>query len=144
MKISLNKSIFSSVLISAFLMGCAGIPDPVELDGGSAITINQELIKKEAKAIPLDPFLKDNPWTYNIIFEKKDGKYIENEQIVKSFYVAHNAKKIIIIGNKNVALDYKKYFESNGVKNIEIHEVYYTGENENKVNVLFFGSKEKK
>lgn len=124
-----------------FTGGCAGIPDPVELDGGSAITINQELIRKEKKGIPLDPFLKEHNWTYNIVFEKIGNEYIPNNQIVKSFYVAHNANKIIIIGNKDLAQDYKQYFEKNGVKNIEIHEVLYINENANKVNVLFFGKK---
>ena len=121
--------------------GCAGVPDPVELDGGSAITINQELIRKQNKGIPLDPFLKEHNWTYNIVFEKIGNEYIPNNQIVKSFYVAHNANKIIIIGNKDLAQDYKQYFEKNGVKNIEIHEVLYINENANKVNVLFFGKK---
>lgn len=124
-----------------FTGGCAGIPDPVELDGGSAITINQELIRKQNKGIPLDPFLKEHNWTYNIVFEKIGNEYIPNNQIVKSFYVAHNANKIIIIGNKDLAQDYKQYFEKNGVKNIEIHEVLYINENANKVNVLFFGKK---
>lgn len=124
-----------------FATGCAGVPDPVELDGGSAITINQELIRKQNKGIPLDPFLKEHNWTYNIVFEKIGNEYIPNNQIVKSFYVAHNANKIIIIGNKDLAQDYKQYFEKNGVKNIEIHEVLYINENANKVNVLFFGKK---
>lgn len=127
--------------IPFFATGCAGVPDPVELDGGSAITINQELIRKQNKGIPLDPFLKEHNWTYNIVFEKIGNEYIPNNQIVKSFYVAHNANKIIIIGNKDLAQDYKQYFEKNGVKNIEIHEVLYINENANKVNVLFFGKK---
>lgn len=119
-----------------FVTGCASVPDPIELDNSSVITINEELIRKQNKKIPLDPFLKENNWFYNIIFEKNGDEYIPNNQIIKSFYVAHNAGKIIIIGNKNLAKDYKSYFEKNGVKNIQIHEI--NQKDKNKVNILFF------
>lgn len=141
-KMLLTKTAVCCLLTIPFLAtGCAGVPDPVELDSNSAITINQELIRKQNKGIPLDPFLKEHNWTYNIIFEKNGNEYMDNEQVVKSFYVAHNADKIIIVGEKDLAQDYKQYFEQNGVKNIEIHEVTFTEMDKNKVNVLFFSKK---
>lgn len=141
-KMLLTKTAVCCLLTIPFLAtGCTGVPDLVELDSNSAITINQELIRKQNKGIPLDPFLKEHNWTYNIIFEKNGNEYMDNEQIVKSFYVAHNADKIIIVGEKDLAQDYKQYFEQNGVKNIEIHEVTFTEMDKNKVNVLFFSKK---
>ncbi len=135
-KILLAQTTLSCLV--AIFVGCASVPDPVELDGNSAITINQELIRKKNKGIPLDPFLKEHSWTYNIIFEKNGNEYIPNNQITKSFYIAHNASKIIIIGDKNLAKDYKQYFEKNGVQNIQIHEVNFSEKDKNKVNILFF------
>ena len=98
-------SLASMAAISFLFFGCSSIPKPIELDSSSQITINQELIRQERHNIPLDPFLKQNNWTYNLMFEKNNDEYIPNNMIVKTFYVAHNADKIIVIGNKKIAKD---------------------------------------
>lgn len=77
------------------------------------------------------------------MFEKSDDEYIPNNMIVKTFYVAHNADKIIVIGNKKIAQDYKDYLASNGCKNIAIHPVDSIGQSKKRVNILFFGMKGK-
>ena len=131
----------ASVFVAFAFVGCTGVPEPVELDGNSAITINQELLRKEKRNIPLDPFLKQNNWTYNLMFEKSGGEYIPNDMVVKTFYVAHNADRIIIVGNKEIAQDYKEYLLKNDCKNIAIHPVDSIGGSKKRVNILFFGMK---
>ena len=132
-------SLASIAAISFLFFGCSSIPKPIELDSSSQITINQELIRQERHNIPLDPFLEQNNWTYNLMFEKSGDEYIPNNMIVKTFYVAHNADKIIVIGNKKIAQDYKDYLASNGCKNIAIHPVDSIGQSKKRVNILFFG-----
>ena len=136
-------SLASIAAISFLFFGCSSIPKPIELDSSSQITINQEIIRQERHNIPLDPFLKQNNWTYNLMFEKSGDEYIPNNMIVKTFYVAHNADKIIVIGNKKIAQDYKDYLASNGCKNIAIHPVDSIGQSKKRVNILFFGMKGK-
>lgn len=131
----------ASVILALALVGCTSVPKPIELDSSSQITINQALIKKEKNNIPLDPFLKQNNWTYNLMFEKNGNEYIANDMLIKTFYVAHNADKIIIVGNKDIAQDYKNYLISNGCKNIAIHPVDSIGLSKKRVNILFFGMK---
>lgn len=133
----------ASVATAFMLVGCTSMPKPIELDGNSQITINQDLIKQEKRNIPLDPFLKQNNWTYNLMFEKIGDEYIPNDMVVKTFYVAHNADRIIIVGNQEIAQDYKNYLTSNGCKNIAIHPVDSIGLSKKRVNILFFGMKGK-
>lgn len=133
----------ASLIISLVFIGCSGVPKPIELDGNSAITINQELVRQERHNIPLDPFLKQHNWTYSLTFTKNDNEYIPNDMIIKTFYVAHNADRIIIIGNKNIAQDYKEYLITKGCKNIAIHQVDSIGQSKKRVNILFFGIKGK-
>ena len=137
------KYLANVAVVFAFV-GCTGVPEPIELDGDSQLTINQELLRKEKRNIPLDPFLKQNNWTYNIMFEKSDGEYIPNDMVVKTFYVAHNADRIIIVGNKDVAQDYKEYLLKKDCKNITIHPVDSIGGSKKRVNILFFGMKKEK
>ena len=133
----------ASLIISLVFIGCSGVPKPIELDGNSAITINQELVRQERHNIPLDPFLKQHNWTYSLTFTKNDNEYIPNDMIIKTFYVAHNADRIIIIGNKNIAQDYKEYLTTKGCKNIAIHQVDSIVQSKKRVNILFFGIKGK-
>ena len=128
-------------------MGCSSkAPDPVKLDNGSDVTINQNLLLRRDKSVPLDPFLKANNWTYNIHAEKTtDGELFKNEQIVKLFLLAHNATKIIIVGSDNVVGEYETYLKSNGVTApIEIQPLSSINLQKNLVNILFFHKTETK
>lgn len=140
----MKNKILVSAILALTIVGCGNPPEPIQLDNDSAITINQELIRKESRQIPLDPFMKQNNWTYNLEFEKSsDGEYIPNDKIVKAFFVAHNADKIIIIGNKAIAKEYKTYLVKNGCKaeNIAIHHIDSIVGSKKRVNILFFGMK---
>ena len=87
--------------------------------------------------------MRYNNWGYNIVLYKNADDLIPNEKIVKTFYLAHNADRIIIIGDKNLAYEYRNYFFANEVKaKIEIQEMDFL--NKNKVNILFFHKKEEK
>ncbi|AHE95274.1 Cag12 family protein (plasmid) [Campylobacter fetus subsp. venerealis cfvi03/293] len=122
-------------------IGCSSkAPDPVRLDGGSDITINQNLLLRQDKSVPQDPFLKSNNWTYNIHAQKDtDGSLLKNEQVVKVFLLAHNASKIILVGSNQIAREYEAYFRANGVTApIEIQPVSSINLQKNLVNILFF------
>ena len=121
-------------------VGCSA-PKAVELDSGANITLNHNLIQKRHFGIQKDEFLRYNNWVYNIVLYKNADDLIPNEKIVKTFYLAHNADRIIIIGDKNLAYEYRNYFFANEVKaKIEIQEMDFL--NKNKVNILFFHKKE--
>ena len=123
-------------------VGCSA-PKVVELDSGANITLNHNLIQKRHFGIQKDEFLRYNNWVYNIVLYKNADDLIPNEKIVKTFYLAHNADRIIIIGDKNLAYEYRNYFFANEVKaKIEIQEMDFL--NKNKVNILFFHKKEEK
>lgn len=139
---TIKFSLSLTIALSFLLVGCSKPPKPIELDGDSAITINQELIRMKYREVPLDRFLSNNNWTYNLEFTKKEDVFIPNDMIVKAFYVAHNADKIIIVGHNNIANAYKNYFIENQVKaDISIHHVDSIENSKNRVNVLFFGKK---
>ena len=128
------------VILSLLLGACSKPPKPVELEGTEAKTINQSLIEKHSQSTPQDPFLKTTDWTYNMYFSKQpNGDLIKNDDIVKAFYLAHNADEIIIIGDKSITWQYKNYFIKNGVSaNIKLHPIAYVNHSKQSVNVLFF------
>lgn len=137
------KKINVLFLISLFFIGCSfKPPKPIELDGGSNISINQGLIIKRDSSVPEDPFLKEHNWTYNINFIASKDRLIPDDLIVKTFYLAQNASKIIIVGYTPVANRYKEYFLANGVRaKIIMQPVDGINLNKNQVNVLFFHTK---
>ena len=119
-------------------VGCSA-PKAVELDSGANITLNHNLIQKRHFGIQKDEFLRYNNWVYNIVLYKNADDLIPNEKIVKTFYLAHNADRIIIIGDKNLAYEYRNYFFANEVKaKIEASGVYdYSIFLDEKTGVLF-------
>lgn len=131
---------FSSLVL--LLVGC-GVKEPVKLDNNSAITINQGLIVERVNNIPKDPFLEYSNWSYNMYFSKlSNGMLVKDEDIVKTFYLAHNADRIIILGYEPTAFEYRNYFIKNGVTApIEISKLDMIGNSKTTVNVLFFHEK---
>ena len=128
------------LVASAFIAtGCSKAPEAIKLDGGSAITINQSLITQKLNSVEKDPFLANNKWSYNMNFIKISNELLRNDEIVKAFYLAHNAEKMIIIGNEKIAREYKDYFVYNQVKaDIIIHSIDSINGSKQRVNVLFF------
>ena len=138
----MKKQILLVAIFGLTFFGCSNAPEPIKLDGGSATTINQNLITQKLNEIEQDPFLKNNRWSYNIYFEKIGDELMKNDEVVKGFYLAHNADKMIIIGNEKIAKEYKDFFLANQVKaHIELHPIDMIDGSKKKVNVLFFSKK---
>ncbi|RXK13239.1 cag pathogenicity island protein [Halarcobacter mediterraneus] len=142
------KLLGSLAITGLLLSGCsqkAPDPKPVEnWDKGSSLTINKSLLLKQTASVPKDPFLSTNNWTYQVNATKKDKELFSNEQIVKTFLVAHNAKEIIIVGRNDLITDYRDYFTNNQVTaSIKLQPVVPKEENFNTVNILFFNKVEK-
>lgn len=135
------------VPLLVLMAGCSSkAPDPVKLDGGSNITINQNLLLRHENIVPKDPFLQTNNWTYNIHAQRgSDGELLKNDQVVKTFLLAHNATKIIIIGADEVSTEYRNFLRSNGVTaEIELQPVSSIEMSKDRVNILFFHKKDQK
>ena len=135
----MKKITMISLAVSLAFFGCAA-PKPVELDGGANITLNHSIIAKRHYGIQKDEFLRQNNWTYNIVLYKNGDELVPDYKIVKTFYLAHNADHIIIVGSKKLTNEYRTYFLQNQVKaRIELKEVDFI--NDKKVNILFFHNK---
>ena len=142
--VNLKNGVISLIAGLVLLNGCSKPPEPVVLDGTEAVTINQELIAEHSKSVPKDPFLKQVDWTYNMYFHKQGDRFIADDDVVKAFYLAHNADRMIIIGNSDITGQYKEYFLRNGVEaDIELHPIYMVNHSKETVNVLFFHKKTK-
>lgn len=119
------------------LTGCN--PKPKRLDNNSALTINNSLLEMRYNFVPKDPFLDSSNWTYHMVITKTDENYLRNDEVFKTFLLAHNADKIILIGEKHLIRQYKKYFTQHQVSAIiETQPVEPIPEDMNKVNILFF------
>lgn len=125
--------------ISFIVAGCSRPPKPVELDSETISSVNSDLLKTKKYQVPKDNFLKFNNWAFQIIAKKSNGHLFTNEQIVKTFYLAHHAAKIIIVGDRTTIYEYKKYFLNNQVcARIELQPVNTIEQDTNTVNILFF------
>lgn len=133
----LKKYLFV-VAISVFIAGC-GAKKPTQLDNGSALHPNTSVLEQRYNFIPKDPYLSSFNWTYTIIAEKNGEYLLKNEQVMKTFLLAHNATKIIIVGRKDLIKEYEKYFKDNQVDAfIELQDITPIERDYNKVNLLFF------
>ena len=136
-----TKNLVYGVLCGVLLVGCGSAPKPIALDGTASVTINQGMITERNNKIVEDQFLSKNNWTYDIILKPAErGELITDSLRVKTFYLAHHADRIIIVGAN--AEKYKKYFEGEGVK--AVIETWYMDRikgDPNAVNVSFFHAK---
>lgn len=127
------------VVAMSFLIAGCGAKKPKQLDSGSALHPNISVLEQRYNFIPKDPYLSSFNWTYTII-AAKDGEYLlRNDQIMKTFLLAHNATKIIIVGRKDLIKEYEKYLRENQVETfIELQDITPIERDFNKVNLLFF------
>jgi len=133
----------SALVVSAILFsGCSNkIPDAEKpkWEKNSALVINKEFILAKEFSVPKDPYLKNENWTYQITAEKQKDNYFKNDEIVKTFIIAHNAEEIILVGRDEVIRDYRNYFIKNQVSaDIKLQPVNPISKDFNKVNILFF------
>ncbi|ENU2792762.1 cag pathogenicity island Cag12 family protein [Campylobacter jejuni] len=137
----MTKKLLSSLAFMAFvIVGCSA-PKPTELDNSSALAVNNSILEKKYNFVPKDPYLSGFNWTYHIVVEKKtiNDDFIKNDLITKTFLLAHNATRIILVGREDLIEQYKQYFKKNQVlAPIELQPVDPIEEDFNKVNILFF------
>ena len=142
----MKKAILSSVFVGLGLMvltGCSDKipkPEPVDWNNKDLVINKNFLIEKDFK-VPKDPFLGYKSWTFQINTKKINNDLFRNEEIIKTFLVAHNSSDIIIIGNDlNTLNEYKQYFMKNQVSaNIKLQTID-SKNNDNSVNLLFFNN----
>lgn len=140
----MKKKILLSLtaLIALSFTACSNkIPDveKVQWEKNSALTINKEFILHKEYKVPKEPYLKNENWTYQIVAKKENNNYFKNDEIVKTFLVAHNCEEIVLIGREDLIKDYKKYFLENQVTaNIKLQAVSPVKSDFEKVNILFF------
>ncbi|TLD80732.1 cag pathogenicity island protein [Helicobacter sp. MIT 11-5569] len=135
-KMSLSLAIMASLMV----IGCSA-PKPKQLDSGSALSINNSILERQYNFVPKDDFLSSQNWTYQITVEKNSTRddFIQNELVTKTFLLAHNASKMILIGREDLIKDYKEYFIKNQVIiPIELQPINPYEEKLNVVNILFF------
>ncbi|CUU78994.1 cag pathogenicity island protein [Campylobacter fetus subsp. venerealis] len=144
----MKTSILSVFLVSILVIGCGSAPKPAKLQStGSKLTLNNSLLEEQYKFVPKDMRLQNLDWIYQIQAVKNQvlNNYLENDQVVRTFLVAHNASKIIIVGEKNLIAGYKEYFIKNGVDaTIDLQPINIKTGDKNMVNILFFHTKESK
>ncbi len=141
------KLILSGIVAIILLSGCSQkVPDPdpvANWDKGAALSISHKLLLEKKVSVPKDPNLSKTNWTYQINATKKQNTYLRNDQIVRTFLVAHNAKEIIIIGREELINEYKKYFLDNDVTaNIKLQPVTAIEKDFDSVNLLFLHKKD--
>lgn len=126
------------VAVSILIAGC-GAKKPKSLDDGSQLRPNVSVLEQRYSFVPKDPYLSSFNWTYQINATKENGYLLRNEQMVKTFLLAHNATKIIIVGKKELIEEYWRYFKDNQVQTpIVLQDITPVNEDLNSVNIMFF------
>lgn len=128
-------------LASAILLVGCGAKNPPKLQEGKNLGINNALLEQRYSFVPKDEFLSNVNFVYELEAIPSGEYLIANELMVKTFLLAHNASKIIIIGDKNKIKAYKNYFLENGVKAEMYLQPLENSEN-HFVKLLFFNKKE--
>ncbi len=116
---------------------------PVQIEwGATSQSINNALLEQRYSFVPRDKKLKESNWAYEVEAQAKGDYLFENNQMVKVFLLAHNADKIIILGEKNLAIQYRNYFKANGViAYIDVQPIDLARGLRDRVKIMFFSSK---
>ncbi|PUD40322.1 type IV secretion system apparatus protein CagT [Helicobacter pylori] len=111
----------ASVLIGAailclILSACSNYAKKVVKQKNHVYTpVYNELIEKYSE-IPLNDKLKDTPFMVQVKLPNYKDYLLDNKQVVLTFKLVHHSKKITLIGDANKILQYKNYFQANGVR----------------------------
>lgn len=135
-------SVVAIVIVAVGFSACgAKKPKKLELTTQS-VSINNALLDSRHTFVPKDTKLKTSNWAYEIESEIKGDYFFDNNAMVKVFLLAHNADRIIILGEGRVAKQYRNYFRNNGVDAyIDVQEIDMVPEYKNRVKIMFFSSK---
>ena len=113
----MNKKIVCSALVAAFAFaGCSiKAPEPKNAFKGEQMTINNRLLDRQYHFVPKDSYLENLNYSYELWARKQGGYMLPNELVVKTFMLAHNSNKIVLLGKEPLLSEYKAYFIKNGV-----------------------------
>lgn len=139
----MKKGIKVAAIVAVMLVisGCSKKPVQIQW-GANSQSINNALLEERYSFVPKDKKLKESNWAYEVEAQTKGDYLFENNQMVKVFLLAHNADKIIILGEKNLALQYRNYFKANGVTAyIDVQPVDLARGLRDRVKIMFFSSK---
>lgn len=139
----MKKSLICGAAIVAMvaISGCSKKPVRIEW-GATSQSINNALLEERYSFVPKDKKLKESNWAYEVEAQAKGDYLFENNQMVKVFLLAHNADKIIILGEKNLALQYRNYFKANGVTAyVDVQPIDLARGLRDRVKIMFFSSK---
>ncbi len=139
----MKKSVICGAAIVTMIAmgGCSKKPVQIEW-GAKSQSINNALLEERYSFVPRDKKLKESNWAYEVEARAKGDYLFENNQMVKVFLLAHNADKIIILGEKNLALQYRNYFKANGViAYIDVQPIDLARGLRDRVKIMFFSSK---
>lgn len=129
------------VAVMFAIFGCSKKPVQIEW-GAKSQSINNALLEERYNFVPKDKKLKESNWAYEVEARAKGDYLFENNQMVKVFLLAHNADRIIILGEKNLALQYRNYFKANGVTAyIDVQPIDLARGLKDRVKIMFFSSK---
>lgn len=107
--------LISSVALIGLLAGC-GAPQPASIGYFDAsVGINNSLLAKNYTFVPKDPRLEAINYAYEMKASRFKGEYFTNAQMVKAFLLAHNSKKIVILGDEDLINSYKHYLRRHQV-----------------------------
>lgn len=139
----MQKGIQILAIVVAMLAIGACSKKPVQIEwGASSQSINNSLLEERYSFVPKDKKLKESNWAYEVEAQAKGDYLFENNQMVKVFLLAHNADRIIILGEKNLALQYRNYFKANGVTAyIDVQPVDLARGLRDRVKIMFFSSR---
>ncbi len=98
-------------------IGCSQyINHPIQLEDSTRQNISLNVLSEHKNSVPKDQFLVNQNWHYKQTKKHGYGYFFANDEIVETFYLAHNASHIYIRGNAHTIKKYKKYFIDNQVR----------------------------
>ena len=119
------RSNLSLVLATSLFIAACGAKKPKELDDNSALSINNSLLERRYNFVPKDSFLSSFNWTYHINAKKIRKELLRNEQMVKTFLLAHNTKQEISKTEYDKLQDSEKLAENIRLSFNKTQTIYY-------------------
>ena len=117
----MRKKLFVvSLALSALTLAGCSMKEPTSFEKGKQVSINNSLLEKQYNFVPKDPYLRSLNFAYEIYVKPIGAYLLPNHLIVKTFLLAHNSSKIVLVGGNDMLLEkYSDYFLKHGV-NAEI------------------------
>lgn len=142
----MRKAIFlTSLAMGALLFSGCSYKEPKSFESAKQVTINNSLLESKYNFVPKDPYLRSLNFAYELYAKPSGAWVLPNHLVVKTFLLAHNSQKIVIVSGNEMLLErYKDYFFSHGVSaEISLQKVDNAPDKLNTgVQLLFFNTKQ--